>query len=362
MRQRRNMMTSFQGAAKSSSAEKVSHKGTKSTEATKETGKSGKSERAGKVTHTGSKAKGSVGTKEASEATKELPTKMKELPTASSTTKVEPKEKTVGYSNANHPVYLVHSHLSVAEIRNVLTDLQAGVIGSLKIDYDRSGHETSRTIVVAEPSVYDAAVAAGLGRKSRKLDFAITPYELREHNKPYTNCIYSFFIPFPKTFDLSAQEAKRQVEAMFSDLVDFDLLGENDFNIKVPLKTRDDNGEAMGLIFVTFGRNVSNEIIELTKVAIDHSTWSSGDSFSTWEDLRCFWSREPKSRSSGKGNKAKVSKAVKLEPLPDIKPISGPVVRTFTNGKAIEKQFVMKPIVPPVVASDSLVDVQDVLA
>lgn len=251
----------------------------------------------------------------------------------------ERKERVPGFTDPKLPVYIVHSQLSVDDIRKTLVDLDAGSVGTVKIDYDRFGKETNRTIVIAEPSVYEAAVAAGLDKRSRKFDFAITPYELREHNQPFTNCLYSFYIPFPKDFDISAQDARKQVEGLFDELVNHGLLEDGSYRVSVPLKSRE-IGEPRGHVFVTFSRDVTDRVIELAKVAIDHSLWVSGVEFDSWEELRCLWSRDPKSRP--KTPKVKASKDTEEKAVLQ-EQVTGPVVRTFVNGKAQESVFSSAP-------------------
>ena len=267
----------------------------------------------------------------------------------------ERKERVPGVMYAELPVYVVHSQLSVEDIRKTLTGLNAGHVGTVKIDYDRFGKETNRTIVIAEPSVYTAAVEAGLGVRSRKFDFAIMPYELRDHNKPFTDCLYSLYIPFPKEFDLSAQDARKQIEAFLEELVAFGLFADNDcYRITVPLKSRE-IGEPRGSVFVTFAKEVPDHAIELAKVVIDHNTWVASDEYDSWEELRCFWSRDPKQRPKAGTKKALFAKDAKTKDLKE-KPaleqqVTGPVVRTFNNGKTHETTFVQKAKVVPAEAT-----------
>jgi hypothetical protein len=149
--------------------------------------------------------------------------------------------------------------------------------------------------------------------------------------------LYSFYIPFPKSFELTGQAAREQVAGMLETLVGFGLLSEDDYRITIPLKSRED-GTPKGSCFITFGKEVADHVIELTKIALDHNIWLDHDEFDSWEELRCFWSRDPKQR---KETRSKVGKGglkpivPKTVPVP-LQPVTGPIVRTFTNGKPQE--------------------------
>lgn len=290
---------------------------------------------------------------------------------------LEKKEREPGFTDPSLPVYIVHSSLAIEEIRAILRGLNAGQVGLVKIDYDRSGKETNRTIVVAEPSVYEAAVEAGLGKRSRKLDFAIAPYELREHNKPFKDCLYSFFIPFPKSFDLSANDARSQVVDLFDGLCQFGLLPADSYRVTVPLKSRE-SGDAKGSVFVTFAEEASSYAIQLAKVVVDHHVWLSGDEFDSWEELRCFWARDRsaerraktgeskegekgekgKGKSKGKKNEAVAGGKKKEEEAPVLEQVTGPIVRTFVNGKAQEQTFTSAGTVIVTSLDESIIDGQ----
>lgn len=260
---------------------------------------------------------------------------------ASSDVKVERKPGII----TDYNVFVVYSRMALASIIDVLEGLNAGAVGPCRIDYDREGNETNRTIVVADKSVFETAVSAGLDRRIFGRDFTIARYELREHNAPREGHLYKFFIRLPHELSLSGAEVLNQVTAKFNDLVEFGILPAGGYKISVPLKSRE-TGDIKGGAFVTFNKSVDPLAIQLAKVIIDDTYWVTLDKEGEeeFEILRCLWARERKSKEETTTKvapkKAKASEAVK-EKLPEL---NGPIVRTFHEGKAVDTVFIEKSV------------------
>jgi hypothetical protein len=227
-------------------------------------------------------------------------------------------------STKQYNVFIVYSRKSLDSITEILLDLNAGDVSYCKIIRDGEGRETNRTLVVADESVYKAAANEGLTSRSFNRDFTITRYKLTERNAPKEDQTYKLFIPYPK---LRGINAEKQLDDMLQRLVDVNLLAKNSYRITVPLKSRQ-TGVVKGSIFVTFDSSVDKELIQLVKLIIDGAHWFSEDEDES-EEVKCFWARKQLVTTKKKEKQDRQEKPV----------TTGPVVRKFIKGKAVDTVF-----------------------
>jgi len=189
----------------------------------------------------------------------------------------------------DYPVFLVHSNWSLKRISDFLKGFGNGNVGSMHVDRDRNGDETNRTICLVDESVYAAMVRGGY---SKNRDFSIDRYALRPNCYPSRKHAYSFYVPLPRSFKLTETDCRQQLEGKLNELVNFGILGSDDFTVRIPQdKDGEQKEEIKPFCFITFKKNVDHDTIAIVKVVLDNTWWYSSDSTMNRELMRCYWGR-----------------------------------------------------------------------
>jgi hypothetical protein len=190
-------------------------------------------------------------------------------------------------------VYLIHSGKSLVSIDSFLTEY--GDVGFLRVVYESDGKETNRTIAILPTSSYDALVKDGYGRSQYGKDFVITVFELKPNNYPGEGRTKTLFVPVPKELGSNDETVVGTVSDKLKHLADWDIIPQDSWSVKVPLKSREIGG-VRGGCFVSFKRDVSIHRIAMVRVLLTDTYWPEhGDD----ERLvfRCFWARDRKPRA-----------------------------------------------------------------
>lgn len=175
------------------------------------------------------------------------------------------------------PLYVIYSSDSLTSIVNYLRRLDAGKVGPARIDYDRSGQETDRTIVVMEPSVFARLKELGLSEyRSRPGEMRVASYVIKSGKlaspSEETGQKWEFYIPFPQTMELSADEVRVQLQAKLDALVEFGYFASDEVRLVIPLVNRD-FGQAKGHAIISFAPSVPRTTIIATRIVLNYSKW-----------------------------------------------------------------------------------------
>jgi hypothetical protein len=205
--------------------------------------------------------------------------------------------------------YVVALVFSRWPLRNICEFLEQQIgadkhrIGLIKIDRERNGNETNRTILLLTRDLFDQAILLGYGEHTG-IDFKITEYEVRKHNLPGKGLSRNFFIPL--TQDVHAESARVQIQNKLNVIVGFGMFKEKERpRLKIPVKSRE-SGDHSGKAFITFARNTPVETIALARICLhDTRLYTSEDEYSL---MKCYWAKEKrKPKSSSKTGEQRVS-------------------------------------------------------
>jgi hypothetical protein len=208
------------------------------------------------------------------------------------------------------PLFLIHSPWSLRELENFLFHFGNGKVGPLRIDYDRDGKETNRTLAILDESVFADLVKKGytrsdnsepteqycpVGWETRRpyRNFSIYRYKIRPYEYPRNGFTTNLIVSLPQ--DLSVEECRRQLDAKMSILAGFNLLKKEDYQLSLPLSSRV-SGQAKGIAFITFQKEVDPQLPIVVRAILNGSHWKVEDQ---WEPLLCRWTRNspPKGKS-----------------------------------------------------------------
>jgi len=181
--------------------------------------------------------------------------------------------------------------MSLVHIRNLLLSKYDGAIGPLRVVYSQSGAETNRTLAVLPTQLYDLLVKQGYGRRDSK-GLSISPYTVNERHYPRTSQRDVWYIPLPRSFELSEVQIRDHLNRRLEELAELGLLPADSWRIAIPLKSRT-SGERQGFCFVSF---VGASLLDIStaKLVIDDTAWLSSGGEA--ERLFCLWSRQKKQR------------------------------------------------------------------
>ena len=165
-------------------------------------------------------------------------------------------------------------------------------IGVMRIDRARD-RETNRTIMLIERSLLETAEKKGFTRVQRDVDFKMTPYMIREHNRPKQGYTRNFYIPLTK--ELPAADAQIQLDAKLAILSSFGMFADHPPRLKIPLISRE-SGTHRGRAFVTFARETDTDVIALARILLHDTRLFTGED--DHELMKCYWAKERPVRSS----------------------------------------------------------------
>lgn len=185
------------------------------------------------------------------------------------------------------PVCVIYSGMCLSAIREfLLTFGPTDKVGTMRINYDRDGFETDRTICVLDQTIFDKAVAAGFDKRKTGIDFSVAAYRLGDRNYPREGFTSNFYLPLPRELELTETLIIKQVETKIKQLVTFGDLPAACYKITIPKVSRE-TGALRGSCFVSFQPNVPLTAIATTRVALDSTAWD--DAKGQHEESRCFW-------------------------------------------------------------------------
>jgi hypothetical protein len=215
--------------------------------------------------------------------------------------------------SVNKSVYVIYSRWILNDIRELLSSYtEPSRIGLMHVDRDRDGRETNRTLCLLDESVFEALVKDGYDKNP---EFSIRKYVLRPNSYPPRGRSYSFFIPLPRTFSLSEEEVRRQIEEKMQQLVKFSILADGDYMIKVLQsgEKTSSGGSGRRFCFISFKKEVTHDAIALAKVAIDNTWWflETDPNNRQRELFKCYWSRKRKIVRDSDGVNPPISRSSK---------------------------------------------------
>lgn len=178
-------------------------------------------------------------------------------------------------------------------------------VGVMRIDRSK-GKETNRTIMLVNRTLLTAAEQKGFTQAQRGLDFKVTEYELRDHNRPKAGFTRNFYVPLPE--DLPASDANAQLENKIDVLCRFGMFSKNRPRVKIPLVSRESE-KHQGRAFVTFGRESDDDEIALARILLNDTKLYKGENDYTL--MRCLWAKERSPTSSPRTKKDKTEKKEK---------------------------------------------------
>lgn len=134
------------------------------------------------------------------------------------------------FVSTRHPVYVIFSSRSLDELHTTLSRYgHEEDIHLLKVEYDRQGQDTNRTLAILGSSF------SGIQNKDN-LGFRIQKFELR-NQKPYET--QTLCITLPKDLGLKAMQISDVVHDKLQVLIDSGIITEKDFKFNIPLKNRE---------------------------------------------------------------------------------------------------------------------------
>lgn len=231
---------------------------------------------------------------------------------------------TIEYS----PVCVIYSGYSLNEISQLLEEFPRNRDGktykfsNLKIVKSfKDGRRvvTNRTIVLLNHNLFDCIVEKGLhlpkkDHRRQEFDFRVLPFEVSPRALPHEGHTKDFFIRVPHQVEMSQRELEHFVHTKLAPLVEYGLLQERDYHIKIPMKNNNRNESRVGKsFFIEFSPNVTAKTAALIKAVIDDTYWDESESIY----FNCYWSHEPTPRKP-KQDKSKHQKSVEpWEALPN---------------------------------------------
>lgn len=114
--------------------------------------------------------------------------------------------------------------------------------------------DSNRTLILMKKSLFIRAVEAGLDLPQPNLDFRINEFLLNERSFPMEGFSSNFYMLIPK--NLSTYEVEHFIRDKMRYFVNFGMLEENDYNIKIPMVSRL-TGEHRGFAALNFSEKVN---------------------------------------------------------------------------------------------------------
>lgn len=175
--------------------------------------------------------------------------------------------------------------MSLREIRCFLTSfLESGEkIGPMKIEYDRGGQDTGRTLIMCSDSLYKRLIDLGFGNYHQKNNFRIVPYRVPDNFQLKDGLHSDLYLSIPKT--MTREEFMLKIQEFFQSCVDFGLLRENSWRIQVFYKNIP-NEDIQGNAILSFQDSISFLVVYIIKAFLDRMTWVK-----TQLHFRCYWLR-----------------------------------------------------------------------
>jgi len=198
-------------------------------------------------------------------------------------------------SSCPYVLAIIYSNWPLSTINEFLasSDSSDGY-GLLKIDY-RKGKETNRTICLMSSKFYQQLLAEGYNKRRYNFDFAVSQYQLRQHNYPSEGESSNLFVPLPK--EMLASECRRYLEEKLSEMCSFGLLNDDDYKLNIPTSSRQSDLHK-GSAFLTFKKEVNVDVIASVKILLHDSVWNMETEQK--ELAQCYWAKDRKKEKVSK--------------------------------------------------------------
>ena len=133
-------------------------------------------------------------------------------------------------------VYLIYSTMSLREIRVFLELflIESESIGPMKIEYDRDGKDTNRTLIMCSHTLYQRLVDLGFGEYNQRNDFRMVPYKIPVNFQLKNGLHSDLYLSIPKT--LSREQILVQLQQFFVYCIRYGLIVEKSWRCSPPNK------------------------------------------------------------------------------------------------------------------------------
>jgi len=196
----------------------------------------------------------------------------------------------------NYVVALIFSNWTIGKIHDFLEDYldaRKNDIGLSKIERykDKRGEmkDSNRTLLLLKREIYEKALKSGLDMPQPNLDFRISEFSLSARHLPNEGYTSNLFIRLPDNLNTSDMETL--LEDKLKSLVEFGLLKENEYSLKIPLNSRI-TGENKGFALCNFSENVDVKTRAIIRALLNDSYLYLDSQTRNTVHLTVNWSRK----------------------------------------------------------------------
>lgn len=185
-------------------------------------------------------------------------------------------------------IYLIRSAMSIHEMDDFLS--QYGPVGPMRIQHDKNGIETKKTLVLMPSETYARLVQEDYDKPSKSRKMSVKPYKVLPSQLPGPGMSPTIYIPFPRKMNMSFTDTKSQlVDAINAILNCLDITV---FKLEAPLKSREIKDDYIKSFFLTFDKEVSTETRAKVMLMLNETRWFGPEDDS---ELRvAHWARNSK--------------------------------------------------------------------
>ena len=215
--------------------------------------------------------------------------------TTTSTTSVAESKEELPISSVcfEHKVYIVFSKWDVKKIVQFCSTY--GEVFWSRLVYDKTGHETDRTLMILPDETFDSLVEDGFGFTDRKLKgsskpagLRIAPYILREEQEHDDEP--TLFVPAPREHCDSAVAVETVVDNKLQALASCAIIPENSWRFETPSRSRE-AGDVKSGTFIMFSDDVERDRIAMVRILINDTYWPVLEDQEAASVFRCYWAR-----------------------------------------------------------------------
>lgn len=211
--------------------------------------------------------------------------------------------------NTKFPVYFVHSPKKLSDIEEFLKKF--GDVGYLRILYERNGSETAdKNIAILSDETYEKICEKGYNKRQYGIHYIVTPFKLPPHCQPPNGQSKVLFVPVPEQLSFDDEFVTEVITEKLSHLVDWKILPDKSWYLKVPLVSRETGG-VKGGCFINFKSTVPFDTIAMVRVLLSDTIWQrkNEDNFDADDHvIKCFWARERDYQKDTKGRTPAIAK------------------------------------------------------
>lgn len=194
-------------------------------------------------------------------------------------------------ANPDFPVFLIHSNWSLSQLDTFLGDY--GDVGFLRIVYGKDRKETDRSIAIFSPSTFDAICKDGYDQHQYGRGLKVSKFTLNNWCYPSDGHSKVLFVSVPKCFAHDDSQVIASVTGKLDHLAEWNIIPQNSWSIKVPLKSRETGGVRNGC-FISFKRDVHLDCIAMTRLLLMDTYWPQDIEHEDSERVffQCAWARD----------------------------------------------------------------------